>query len=339
MPKQKPSRKIIYFIGAGASYGAGATAAVQGGGKVPIPIQKEFWPTFLRFCTDREKSKRIEAFLFRYFLNYAKVPGRHSSKQRRELLADIDVEEVFTFLSERIQAPGTSSQLRTYTTQIWDDLVSEIGNVFGRYKANKSTRHSYGLLLQNHVRSRDAVVSFNYDTIFELSMPTQKQWHYVGVSKTANGLKLIKPHGSINWTLAKHEIRIQENPEQSLIVAPTHLKFVGSENDDNKHLGTLNHSEEIKFIWEQMEREMQSAKAFVFIGYSFPVADLYFSSVLRSVLAIRKNDPAVVLVNPDAVDIQRRLQQRFSIKKVFNYFDMDTFFDIKRDRLLNRIQR
>lgn len=183
------------------------------------------------------------------------------------------------------------------------------------------------------------MVSFNYDIIFERSMPKQKPWHYVGLNKASNGLKVLKPHGSINWTLTKNKIDVRDNPDQSLIVAPTHLKFVGSENDGNKHLGTLNHSEEIKSIWEQMEREMQSAKAFVFIGYSFPVADLYFSSVLRSVLAIRKNDPAIVLVNPDAVDIQRRLQQRFSVKKIFNYFDMDTFFDIKRDRLLDKIGR
>ena len=48
----------------------------------------------------------------------------------------------------------------------------------------------------------------------------------------------------------------------------------------------------------------------VFIGYSFPVADLYFSSILRSVLAIRDGAPGIVLVNPDAVALARRLGAR-----------------------------
>jgi hypothetical protein len=62
-----------------------------------------------------------------------------------------------------------------------------------------------------------------------------------------------------------------------------------------------------------MEREMREAKALVFIGYSFPVADLYFSSILRSVLADRDGAPAVAIVNPDAVAIGDRLRERFAL--------------------------
>ncbi len=111
---------------------------------------------------------------------------------------------------------------------------------------------------------------------------------------------------------------------------------MGNISDQDGYFGLLNNSEEIQKIWEAMEREMGAAKAFVFIGYSFPVADLYFSSVLRSVLATRDTDPAVFLVNPDAVDIQRRLKSRFALKKVFNYFDMETFFQLKRKDILDR---
>lgn len=336
--KKTIGRKIVFFIGAGASYGAGSFATVQGGGELRIPIQDAFWDTFLRFCSNSERRKRIEAFLFRYFLNYTKVPARWSAAQRRRAVRSVDVEEVFTFLSERIQAPGTTLQLRTYAKQIWDDLVSEIGFVFGRFGANPSTRSLYKLFLHNHVRNRDAIASFNYDTVFERSLPGKRKRYYVGVSPRKSGLRIIKPHGSINWSVTDAKVVENPSPERSFIVAPTHLKFVGNMTEKDGYFGLLNTSQEITKIWEEMEREMRAAKAFVFIGYSFPVADLYFSSVFRSVLASRETDPAVFLVNPDSVDIQRRLRSRFSLKRVFNYFDMETFFRLSRNDILKRVE-
>jgi hypothetical protein len=84
-----------------------------------------------------------------------------------------------------------------------------------------------------------------------------------------------------------------------------------------------------------MEREMKNAQLLVFIGYSFPVADLYCSSVLRSVLADRASAPDVVLVNPDAMSIASRLKGRFSLPYVVKYFDFGQFIDAGR----NGVQR
>lgn len=66
------THKIVYFLGAGASYGAGAVAKIQGGAKISIPTQATFWSTFLRFCKSDANRKTIESFLFRYFLGYNK---------------------------------------------------------------------------------------------------------------------------------------------------------------------------------------------------------------------------------------------------------------------------
>lgn len=90
----------------------------------------------MRYCTREENLRTIEAFLFRYFLDYKRVPGRLSEPARRRQLAPIDVEEVFTFISERNYAPSVSAQLRTYTSRVWSALLEEIGQVFGRFAAN-----------------------------------------------------------------------------------------------------------------------------------------------------------------------------------------------------------
>jgi hypothetical protein len=86
-----------------------------------------------------------------------------------------------------------------------------------------------------------------------------------------------------------------------------------------------------------MERHMTEAKALVFIGYSFPTSDLYFSSLLRSVFASRGIAPGVVLVNPDAIEIARTLHGRFSLsERLVTYFDLDQFVAAGRDEVLRQ---
>lgn len=199
------------------------------------------------------------------------------------------------------------------------------------------TRGIYRALLRNQIRSRDRVVSFNYDTVFEDSLPQSQRWHYDVIEQQSRSLRVLKPHGSWNWENAD-EIAVSESPSRAVVVAPTHLKFVSSyetkRSAAKESVGYLDQSPQIQQIWSAMESEMRLAKALVFIGYSFPVGDLYFSSVLRSVLAARDSAPRVVIVNPDALAIQKRLSDRFSLKEVARYFDLETFANVKRADLL-----
>lgn len=332
-------RKVVFVLGAGASLGAGANAPIQGGGHLPIPTQATFWPILLRFCQSNKNRRDIESFLFRYFLGYGRTPARASIAKRRQQLKNVDVEEVFTFLSERARAPSTSPALRGYATRIWTALVAELSNVFGRFGANNQTRHVYRQLLDNFVRKRDTIVSFNYDLVFERSLRGSDRWHYEGLSTVPRSIGLLKPHGSINWEDA-NPIQIVDSPNQPLIVAPTHLKFVQTSADPGQtQTGYLDHAPGIRNVWTAMEKEMREAKALVFIGYSFPIADLYFSSVLRSVLADRDGAPGVAIVNPDAIAIRDRLKMRFSLERVTAYFDLQTFVEGSREKLLNSLNR
>lgn len=326
-------RKIVFFLGAGASFGAGATAPVQGGGHVAIPTQATFWDTFLRFSTSVKNRREIESFLFRYFLGYSRIPARTKPAHRRRMLQDVDVEEVFTFLSERARAPASSTALRTYADGVWAALLAEFGNVFGRFQASSRTKIVFRALRKNFIRRRDSVVSFNYDTVFEGSIPS-KYWHYEQVGHDTEGFRILKPHGSVNWEDGD-QITLVKKPESCVIVAPTHLKFVKTGSvDAEQPRGYLDHSPQINRIWHAMEREMREAKALVFIGYSFPVADLYFSSVLRSVLADRGAAPGLVIVNPDAVSIGDRLRSRFPLAQVLLRYDLTNFVQANRQQLL-----
>jgi hypothetical protein len=332
---ESTGRKIVYVLGAGASRGAGAVATVQAGGTIPIPLQGDFWEVFLRFARGTRNKHLIEHFLFRYFYGYSRVPSRATAQSRRAMLAGIDVEEVFTFLSERARAPSTTPQLREYVRRVWSALVEEIGNVFARFDANAETRRTYRTLYDNQLRTRDAVVSFNYDAVFERSLPRRVAWSYEGLEEAPGSLRILKPHGSVGWQQTDDRLSNCGSLEQAVVVAPTHLKFVAAADGDQPELrGYLDQAPVLTRIWTEMERQMRSAKALVFIGYSFPVADLYFSSLLRSVLAERGQSPAVVVVNPDAVAISARLQNRFSIRNVTRLFDLRQLVGMSRKDML-----
>lgn len=325
-------RRIVYFLGAGASVAANAYATVQHGSRISVPTQSNFWSTFLRFSKHEENKRIIESFLFRYFVGNKKVPTRLGKLARYEKLNPLEVEEVFTFISERIAAPATSAQLKVAVDKVWEALTEEIGNVFAKFPANASSKALYRKFMSQHVRSRDTIVSFNYDTIFERSLGAQKYFYDCVEEKTPSAIRLLKPHGSINWEPANKTIKITNNPSRSLVVAPTHLKFVTIESrterekeNDDKRYGYLNQTEEMPKIWDSMERHMKGAKALVFIGYSFPVSDLYFSSVLRSVLASSSPQPKIIIVNPDAMAISSRLKRRFPFKSVDTFFDFQQF--------------
>jgi hypothetical protein len=295
----------------------------------------------LRFTAVADRAE-IEGFLFRYFAGYRRPPARIVGLGRTRLLSRIDVEEVFTFLSERARAPSTSPQLRAYVERVWHKLVGAVGSAFRRFEPSAATRRIYRALRSSHIRSRDTVVSFNYDLVFEASLPGNFEWHYSGIEPEGEGLRVLKPHGSVNWELIDGHVQRGEMPDAPVLVAPTHLKFVqgaaqagpGRPEGGEARVGYLDVSPEIQGVWTTMEEEMHDAKALVFIGYSFPQADLYFSSVLRSVLARRESPPSVVLVNPDAVAIASRVEARFSVARPLRFFDIEQFVDSSRARVL-----
>jgi hypothetical protein len=122
-----------------------------------------------------------------------------------------------------------------------------------------------------------------------------------------------------------------------VIVAPTHLKFIGLQTvPSTSNIGMLNQSDAIATIWMRMEEQMRSAKAFVFVGYSFPDADLYFSSVLRSALATSRTTTGIILVNPDALRLTEKIRARFSVesRNIRSFFDLESFCRTDRWRLL-----
>lgn len=264
-----------------------AYAAVQGGGRLECPTQRSFWSTFLRLSKSSANRKIIESFLFRYFLAYKKPPNRKRAASRREILNAIDVEEVFTFLSERISAPATSPQLRTSAQKVWEALVSEVGHVFSRFEANRETRRTYLSFMRQHVRNWDTVVSFNYDVVFEESIKRDYTIFYEGVQPRKQWQhRIIKPHGSVNWESRNGQIRTKHNPEKCVIVAPTHLKFV-AQNAKDGAAGIPDLAAASRLFGIDLSRHEEVREA---LGKDFPKLPLHTIVCIGALIAHRDSD-------------------------------------------------
>lgn len=163
--------------------------------------------------------------------------------------------------------------------------------------------------------------------------------HIPSINIKAKGnfnLKIIKPHGSLNWYTCPYCNRLYinravESPISSkgrrhyrcryctnsklerLIITPTLLKDL-----NNTHM---------KMIWHNMMIDLQEAKRIVFIGYSFPMADYEFRyTILR---AVRSTAKIRVLLHPSDLKISRpeekwiRDQTEERYRSLFCGYDID----------------
>ncbi|QIZ99427.1 SIR2 family protein [Leifsonia sp. PS1209] len=126
-------------------------------------------------------------------------------------------------------------------------------------------------------------------------------------------LRVYKLHGSTDWhyfpgdTSGATLDRVEVSPGRELedlvpviggrspfIVPPTSTK---SRYFDNP---------KTRFLWREARRELDEAHRVVLIGYSLPLTDTNLASLLARALSESKSD--VLIVNPDASEVARRLQ-------------------------------
>jgi len=94
-------------------------------------------------------------------------------------------------------------------------------------------------------------------------------------SDSEQSIKLIKLHGSINWT------SVTDN--KTFIVPPTWNKS----------------DTEIRKLWDMAYNELKEARRVIIIGYSLPDTDIYVKSLLALALNENKILQNVYFINPN----------------------------------------
>jgi hypothetical protein len=172
--------------------------------------------------------------------------------------------------------------------------------------------------LVSAMRSNDAVISFNYDTLVDRALKdvggnrwvpslgygfttasVSESWIQVPYKGPAvgNPIYLLKPHGSLNWKIdaTRREVAlIDEYSDDTIdsIVPPSW---------DKSDVTNWPWSD----VWRTSRTVLGRARLLIVVGYSVPVTDQLSQALLRADLTKIK---ALIVVNPDEVARRRIIE-------------------------------
>jgi len=223
--------------------------------------------------------------------------------------------------------------LRGYNSTIMEEFVCKLNNIVNPKISLIST--NYDIVLDNQLQKKDI---FNYGVLIRTTLEhkssqsgnydmaigiggkkhfskAESKWEKPISQKKENSGKipLFKLHGSLNWLwcprceelditfLEKGALWTQKgnficvseyctSPYQILIVSPTMFKIY-----DNRV---------IKKVWKEAEQAISHSDYIIFIGYSFPEADIHIRCMLTKAIASAENRPKILVVDYKQDDSQ-----------------------------------
>lgn len=349
--RQQPTRKIAYVLGAGFSYGTGHRAPV-GNHFIRMPTQDTLLQELCRFHYRKIKQlDKIASLIRQYFSPNTYRASRNKGSKRHEDIYGLSLEEVITFFYETISSKKAAPKIKIALTEL-QELITELIaylSLNGKPGQNDVLRKFADRLFKT-----DVIITFNWDTILDRTLSNRlKFWHpRWGYGKSVknefkynarHSLKvpqkyprLLKLHGSINWTAHRWEIGSEEKliahawgPDQRnfkdvVMIPPKMIKseIFGDipldENRPEEFFGNEVISRDFYTkLWSEAENHLSISRRIVFVGYSFPPADYAFGNMLRRAISRMKISlgrfPGVDIVDPNAAELAKRFEKSFKI--------------------------
>jgi hypothetical protein len=163
--------------------------------------------------------------------------------------------------------------------------------------------------LATTVSPGDTFISFNYDCLLDraLARHAGRRWrpaegygypvtgsvddwcNHTGTGRPPqSSVRLLKPHGSLNWVLSGHSLGLRSDEysarkEDELVIVPP----LWQKSFD---------AEPYQTIWRETRRILSRTKALFVVGYSLPETDVYTQATLRMDVGPLE---FLCLVNPD----------------------------------------
>jgi hypothetical protein len=172
-------------------------------------------------------------------------------------------------------------------------------------------------------------------------------------SRKQFSVRLLKPHGSLNWTVCPRCQRLfvnQEEPEAAYALAEKRKCRICKVNKVNHALllpTFLKDLQRLHFqqIWHEVAEEIATASRLVFIGYSFPLADFDFRGILTRHAAnaevdvvLYRNDESIgdYQINDMKYESDVNAYRAFFGDKVNSSYDagVEQWIEDKMDRVL-----
>lgn len=354
LPIQNDKPNTVFIFGAGASYGDG------------VPLQADIIPRIIEDTDPQLKasdtSKRLRKFLTQYFAHGEQSPSLEEVfgfiefflKNELSLSKNLGIPElqrIKSDLSKVIHYLISKNTSRSKTFQLFWRAVQENNPLVGIITTNYDTLIDeafdsiYNKCLLDYCLD---FVNFRHPEsgeAFDWWIDPKKPTNFHG-EKEVTRIKLIKLHGSLNWkycsccgqvalTPWQHEINLKLDSFQSFIdtqinECPFDGNRLSSLLQMPTHLKT-NHNFIFNKLYDEASYLVGSAKQLVFVGYSFPEADVHIRALVRRCFA--ENGRIIVINKSRAKDLKHRYE---GLAKNVEYYEY-TFEKFVKSRVFNEI--
>lgn len=354
LPIQNDQPEIVFIFGAGSSYSDG------------IPIQSDIIPLILKNndlqISKSEPGKQIREFLQENFSINGKLPTLE------EVFGFIDFHLNNSFSLSSKWSITELIKLKSNLTKILHYVISSktksSENFIQFWEAIRTNRKQIGVITTNY----DTLIDDAFDKIYSDYLidycidlinfrypkditpfdwwinPTRPVTQFS--DQTPIRSKLIKIHGSLNWkycnccaqvglTPWQHRINLKTDSFESFSKSEiTYCPFDGNRLTSliqvPSHLKTNNN-----FIFNKLYEEagytIRGARKLVFIGYSFPEADVHVRALVKR--HFNPNNEIIVINKSSAKDLIHRYE---TLSKNVNYKEM-TFEKFIKSRLFDNL--
>jgi NAD-dependent SIR2 family protein deacetylase len=351
LPIQNETPSTVFIFGAGASYGSG------------VPLQADLIPQLMSesdaHLVNSDVANRVRKFIRSNFDPVGKFPSLEEVfglitfclSNDHSLSSDWGAKELLTVRGDLIKVLHYLISRHTSNSEdfqlFWKKIANENASI-GVITTNYDTLIDeafdaiypgylidYGIDLVNH---RHPTTVHPFDWWLDATKPQE-----VNGRKPSQRVKLLKIHGSLNWkycstcgqvalTPWQHEFNLKrdsfesfyefnahscsfdQTPLQSLLQPPSHIK-----TQSNYIFNRL---------YDQAAYMLGSAKRLVFVGYSFPEADVHIRALIKRTFA--RSGEVVVINKSRAVDLRHRYQSLANSviyrERTFSQFVKSSYF-------------
>ncbi len=326
--------KIIYYMGAGASYGKKeAREVIDKGTKKErllihegLPVINEIGTCLLAF-KEAVANAPIDINGHYSFLNKYSTSGDDINHMRNCLITDI--EKVYEANKEHatidtyakklylIKRTNELKRLKNVLTTffVWAQIVSKTDQRYDTFLANILQENT--LSIPNGI----SVISWNYDSQFEMAyrnysqdgnLPIFDKNAHIDYQDSGNCGKIFKVNGSANFDDFCMVDYISKHTDVDSIIQL--IEYYGSLNADTAELG-FQFTSRLSYAWETSERQKQmfdmlqkvtyDTTTVIVIGYSFP----YFNRQIdRKIFAAMPYLQTVYIQDPNPEAIEPSLR-------------------------------
>jgi hypothetical protein len=297
----------VLILGAGASRGGSFVARETGA--IP-PLDADFFLQLERLPRRSVSQRELLSFVSREF-------GPTGSRSMENVFSQLIASDEISALPLRRPGPHIRSY-RHAADRFYEALIELLRETCGDRQCR------FHETLVKRLQVGDTVISFNYDCVVDATLASNARaygrwdpsrgygyavtagsqyWGGTPLARQTRPIKLLKPHGSLNWQITEVKggatLSLRQDPysgsSAGRIIPPLAKKEISIEP--------------FQSVWTAARDALTAAKALVVIGYSAPDVDPLSQALIRLHTANgRPGLRSLVLVDPS-----RDVRDRFRV--------------------------